>query len=75
MAPRVKHSDYLPNSTSYFVYVYDRLNKTMPHLLNNLAMDLLHNDTLLHRTSYKTVPSPHGLPPGVFLQLSISLYK
>ena len=40
-----------------------------------LALDRLHHYTLLHRTSYKTVPSPHGVPPGVLAQSNLCGFK
>jgi hypothetical protein len=36
-----------------------------------LTMDRLHLHTRPHNTSYKTVPSQHGLPPRVFAQLKV----
>jgi len=34
-----------------------------PWLTYKITMDRLHPYTRLHNTSYKTVPSQHGLPP------------
>jgi len=46
-----------------------------PWIAYKLTMDRLHLYTKLHKTSYKTVPSQHGLPPRVFAQLKVCSFK
>jgi hypothetical protein len=40
-------------------------------LTYKLTMARPHLHTRLHNTSYKTVPTQHGLPPRVFAQLRV----
>lgn len=42
---------------------------------SKLTLDWLRHYTLLHGTSYKTVPSPHCVPPRVSAHLSLCSFK